>query len=398
MRVLLVHNRYRSVGGEERHIDLLEEWLPRTGVDVRRFEVLSPTAATLLDRVRLGVTLAYRPAGGRLLHEVLRRERPDVVHFHNLFPLLTPSAIREARVHGARTVLTIHNYRFACPAGTLLRNGRIHEDCIEGSSLLCGLRNARGVWAESIAYGIALELQRRLRLLHRWVDSYIAPSHFVATMLARAGYPPARIHTIYHGTPVADAPSPDGNYGLYAGRLSPEKGIVTLLAASRLAPTVPLLIVGAGPLTHRVLASAGQHITFVGPVNAQRVAELRQGALFALMPSECFEGQPFGALESMAVGTPLIASSLGGLAEITRDGITGVLVPPRNPRALAGAMRAMWADKARTAEMGTQAWEYARMNFSAMQQARRLADLYQRLVPESTAVSLSEETLRKIQD
>src|SRR5581483_9713368 len=98
---------------------------------------------------RVGVTLTYRPAGARLLREVLVRETPDLVHFHNAFPLLTPAAVREAHRYGAGVVLTIHNYRFACPAGTLLRNGRIHDDCIEGSSLLCGLRNSRGVWTES---------------------------------------------------------------------------------------------------------------------------------------------------------------------------------------------------------------------------------------------------------
>lgn len=110
------------------------------------------------------------------------------MHFHNIFPLLTPAAMREARRHGARVVLTIHNYRFACPAGTLLRNGHIHEDCIEGSSLLCGLKNSRGVWSESVAYGIALEVQRRLRLFHRWVDAFLAPSKFVAVLIVRAGY------------------------------------------------------------------------------------------------------------------------------------------------------------------------------------------------------------------
>ena len=143
------------------------------------------------------------------------------MHFHNVFPLLTPAAMRAAHGHGSRVVQTIHNYRFACPSGTLLRDGQIHDDCVEGSSLLCSLRNARGVWSEGIAYGIALEAQRRLRLPHRWVDAYVAPSNFVAAMLARAGYPPERIHTIHHGTPIARTSSPIGDFGLYAGRLSP---------------------------------------------------------------------------------------------------------------------------------------------------------------------------------
>ena len=331
MRVLLVHNRYRTSGGEERHIDLLEEWLPQAGVDVRRFEVASPDDPSLLERVSMGLTLTYRPAGARLLREVLIREKPDVVHFHNVFPLLTPAAMREASRHGMPVVLTVHNFRFACPAGTLLRNGRIHEDCVEGSSLLCGLRNSRGVWSESIAYGIALEAQRRLRLPHRWVDAYVAPSNFLAVMLARAGYPSDRIHTIYHGTPIEDAPTPVGDYALYAGRLSEEKGVETLVAASRLAPRVPLVVAGAGPLEPLVRGAADGSVRYLGRVEPSEINRLIRDARFTLMPSCWYEGLPFGALESMAAGRAVVASRLGGLAEIVDDGITGLLVPPRDP-------------------------------------------------------------------
>jgi glycosyltransferase involved in cell wall biosynthesis len=353
---------------------------------VRRFEVASPDDASLLERVRLGLTLTYRPAGARLLRDVLVRETPDIVHFHNVFPLLTPAAMREARRHGARVVMTTHNYRFACPAGTLLRNGRIHEDCIEGSSLLCGLRNARGVWSESIAYGIALEAQRRLRLPHRWVDAYVAPSNFVATMLARAGFPRDRIHTIYHGTPIADVVPPIGDFALYAGRLSSEKGVETLIAASKLAPHVPLVIAGDGPLAPLVRSATNGTVSYVGQVDPKKVAELRRDARFTIAPSRCFEVQPFGVLESMALGRPVVASRLGGLAEIVENGSNGVLVPPEDPAALAAAVDELWNDKTRAAEMGARAWEYARAHFSPVRQAARLAELYELLVASSRAL------------
>lgn len=380
MRVLLVHNRYRSSGGEERHVDLLEMWLAETGVDVRRFEVQSPDEPSLLERVKLGLTLSYRPAGAILLRQPLIRERPQVVHFHNIFPLLTPAAMREARLHGARVVHTVHNYRFACPAGTLIRNGQIHDDCVEGSSLLCGIRNARGIWSESVAYGIALDVQRRLRLLHRWVDAYVAPSNFVARMLVRAGYPGGRIHTIQHGTPIDDAPSPPGEFALYAGRLSREKGVETLVEACRLAPDVPVVFAGDGPLASLVQGQTGANITYVGRVEPQGVARLRRAACFTIAPSNCFEVQPFGVLESMASGKAVVASDLGGLAEIVTADVNGLLVPPADARALANAIKILWLDKARAAEMGAAAWDYARVRFSAGKQAHRLLELYEGLV------------------
>jgi len=376
MRVLLAHDRYRIPGGEERHLDLLEEWLPQAGLEVGRLEVTSPENATLLSRVRLGLTLAYRPEGARVVREAIGAFEPDVVHFHNLIPLLTPAALREARRCGARVVVTVHNYRFACPAGTLLRNGEIHEDCIDGSSLWCGLRNSRGIWSESVAYGIAIEAQRRLRLMQRWVDAYVAPSNFVARMLVRAGYPDDRIHVVHHGTPVDETPAPLGDYALYAGRLSDEKGVRTLVAASALAPRVPLVIAGDGPLAPLVGSAESETLRYVGHVDRARVGELLRGSLFTVAPSSCYEVQPLGVLESLAAGRPVVGSRLGGLSEIVADDRTGILVAPNDPAALAAAMEALSEDRARAEQMGNQAWRTAQEKFSAPRQARRLGALY----------------------
>lgn len=385
MRVLLVHNRYRTEGGEECHLDFLEKWLPQVGVEVRRFEVATPARMALPERVRLGLTLAYRPEGARLVREAIVREAPGIVHFHNIFPLLTPAAMREARRHGLPVVVTIHNYRFACPAGTLLRDGRIHEDCVEGSSLLCGLRNARGAWTESIAYGVALEVQRRLRLLHRWVNAYVAPSHFVYEMLVRAGYPHERICLIRHGTSIDERVAPPGEFAVFAGRLSHEKGVDTLVDASRLAPRVPLVIAGDGPLLSLVRNATNGTVSYLGQIAPEEVARLRRRSLFTVVPSRCYEALPLGALESMALGRAVLASSLGALSEIVEQGVTGALVPPGDPVALAKKMELLWRHKSRTAVMGAKAWRYAQDHFSPVEQAHRIAELYEQLVVSRSA-------------
>jgi glycosyltransferase involved in cell wall biosynthesis len=120
---LLSHNRYRRAGGEERHVALLDQGLREAGVDVRCYERCSPERPSAVGRVALATGMTYRPSAARLLGYVLSEWRPDVVHFHNLLPLLTPAALREAKRSGAAVVLTLHNYRFACPAGTLVRRG-----------------------------------------------------------------------------------------------------------------------------------------------------------------------------------------------------------------------------------------------------------------------------------
>jgi len=382
MRVLLAHNRYRTEGGEERHVDLLEDWLRRAGIEVGRLDVTSPQSASLSTRVRLGLTLAYRSKGAAATREAMTRFRPDVVHFHNFLPLLTSAAFREAQRYGAAVVLTLHNYRFACPAGTLLRNGEIHEDCIEGSSLLCGIRNSRGSLSESIAYGIGIEAQRRLRLLHRWVDAYVAPSRFLASMLNRAGYPPDRIHTIYHGTPIDTARSNGGDFILYTGRLSEEKGVRTLLSALQRIPDARFVLAGDGPLATEVREQERPGLEYRGYVNTASLAELRRKARFTVVPSECFEVQPFAVLESMAAGKAVVASRLGGLEEIIEDGRNGVFVPPGDPQALADTIGALWTDPTRAAAMGDQALSYAEEHFSLPDQTGRVVELYEELLAE----------------
>ena len=315
LRVLIAHNRYRHPGGEETHVDLLERGLAEAGVEVRRFE-RSSSELEGSPACKLGATLglAYRPSGGGI-RRALREWRPDVVHFHNIWPLLTPAALREAKRSGAAVVLTAHNYRFACPGGTLLRDGAIHEDCIEGSSLVCGLRGARESRAESIAYGLALEIQRRTRMLERWADAFVAPSDFMRGMLARSGLPAQRIHVIHNGIELPPPPpadrEPGRRFALFAGRLAPEKGIRALLAAAEHCPEVPIAIAGDGALAEEVARSPLPNVRYLGSLGRQEVERAMSAAAFTACPSESYDNLPLAALESFGAGRAVLAAPGG---------------------------------------------------------------------------------------
>ncbi len=376
MRVLIAHNRYRVPGGEERHVELLEQGLVEAGVEVRRFERDSHELEDApLRRAATALTLAYRP-GAAGIGRVLDEWRPDVVHFHNLWPLLTPSALRAARRRGIGVVLTLHNYRFACPAGTLLRDGVVHEDCIDGSSLACGVRGARRARVEGVAYGLALELQRRLRLLERWVDVFVAPSAFLARMLRRSGVPEQRVEVVPHGVPLSTPEPRSDRYALFTGRLSPEKGVSTLLRAAALAPDVPVVLAGSGSLAADA-ARTNTSVTYVGRLTGSAVEKARSAAAFAVVPSEWYEVLPFAAIEALAAGLPVVATAIGGLPEVVDDGVDGLLVPPRDAHALAEAMRLLWRDAALRSELGENARRIAGERFSLSAQTRRLTALYE---------------------
>jgi glycosyltransferase involved in cell wall biosynthesis len=376
VRVLLAHNRYRAFGGEERHVDLLEEGLAKAGVEVRRFERASIDAGdSLLERLAIGAGMTYRPSSARSIRELLRSWKPDVVHVHNLLPLLTPSILREAKRHGAAVVLTTHNYRLFCPAGGLVRRGKIHDDCVEGSSLACGLRKARDSWAESVAYGVALELQRRLRLVERWVDAYVTPSVFLRRLLVRAGFPAQRIRVIRNGVRVSSWQQRNREFALYAGRLTADKGVRTLIQASLLAPEVPLVIAGKGPIASEVQAARNGTIRYAGSLTADALGQLRAKAAFAVVPSEYHDVLPFAAIEAIAEGAPVITTDLGGLPEIVENG-AGFTVPAGDVEALASAMRLLWKKSQEEREFGRSAWEAANRRFSLEAQTNALMELY----------------------
>jgi glycosyltransferase involved in cell wall biosynthesis len=200
-------------------------------------------------------------------------------------------------------------------------------------------------------------------------------------MLARASYPTDRIHTVYHGAPIDEAPSAVGGFAFYAGRLSDEKGVETLLDAAKRAPHVPVVIAGDGPLAAHVRSASGDHLTYLGKLPWESVLRFRRNALLTVAPSHCYEALGLGAVESMAVGTPVVASALGGLSEIIEHGVSGLLVPPGDPSALAVALDALWSDRSGVAAMGQRAWGYAREHFDPAGQTLRLVELYEGLLP-----------------
>jgi glycosyltransferase involved in cell wall biosynthesis len=376
MRILLVHNRYRFAGGEERHVDLLEAGLRRQGHDVARFEASSTRASAepIARRLAYGALMTYSPISARAFRAALARFQPDVVHAHNLLPLLTPSVLRQARATGARVVLTAQNYRLFCPAGTLMRDGRVHDDCVRGSSLLCALQGARASTLENLAYGAAVALQRRFRLVERWTDAIVVPSGHVRTTLGRAGFDTSRIHVVPNGVDIAAWEPRRREFGLYAGRLSPEKGIETLLEASKLVD-FPLLVAGAGPLEPEVRRAANGTLRYLGQLGREELAEVRRRAAFVVVPSVCPEVHPFAAIEALADGTPIVVTENGGLPDLAAGG-GGVICPPNDAPALARAMSKVWKAARADERFGEEALAVARERYSLDLQVARLLEIY----------------------
>jgi glycosyltransferase involved in cell wall biosynthesis len=395
MRVLIAHNRYRTVSGEDRHVALLASALQDAGLETQVFEPRSDVLTTSrLRRLRAGALLAYSPRAAGI-GRVLKDWRPDLVHFHNIWPLLTPAAFRMSKQAGAAVVLTLHNCRFACPAGTCsidahpARDGLADNRCLAGSSLRCALQhNSRGEIGQSVAYGLAQDIQRRLHMLGRWVDAFVAPSDYVAQMLDLAGIPVDRVTVIPHGVPIRPpVERREFRFALFAGRLTADKGMKTLIEAADAAPDVPVAVAGSGPMVEEIAAA---RLEYLGQLEREAMDRALAEAAFTVIPSECHENFPYGVLESFAAGKPVIATAVGGLPEIVAHEETGLIVPPRAPLTLADAMRRLWADPRLTKKLGTNALQTFQEKYPLDLQIERTIELYQELCsPKATSRQFS---------
>src|SRR4051794_30306562 len=308
MRVLLLHNRYRIEGGEERSVDLQLRALERAGVEHRLVEARS-------DQVGRAAAATALLRGGARSPDL---PPADVVHVHNMQPLLGPRALEAARAAGARVVLHLHNARLFCAIGVASRDGGPCFRC-HGRLTLPGLvLNCRGSLPEAAAYAAALSLhQPRV-----WdaVDRFLAPSAWAAGQLARLGVPAGRLEVLPHYVPefAAESAAHEGSYALVAARLSEEKGIDVAIEAAADA-AVPLRIAGEGPAAEELAALARRldaPVELLGRVDRERLAELLAGAAMVLMPSRYHEFSPYSALEAMAAGVPVVATPMGGLPEL----------------------------------------------------------------------------------
>jgi len=368
MRVLVVHNRYRLSGGEERAVELQRDAFDRAGIE---------HAALLRDsgdigRLRAGASMLR---GGYRESEVADAARSlgaDVVHVHNMQPLFGPRALGAARGTGARVVLQLHNFRLFCSIAVAFRDGAPCFRCRRGLTLPGLALNCRGSLAESAVY--AASLSQQLGTVLRTVDRFVTLSGYAAGQLVRLGVPEDRLSVVPNYLPdalFAERSQADrGAYALVASRLSQEKGIETAIEAARLA-NVPLKIAGDGPLRARL---AGADL--LGRVSSGQVRELLDGAAMALVPSLGGDVMPYAALEAMARGVPVVASRSGSLPEIVG---ADRCVPRARPAAMARAMSVLWDDAGRRRRQGDELLGRARELFDERRYVAELRRIYDEL-------------------
>ena len=311
---------------------------------------------------------------------LIQSQRPDLVHVHNLYPQLTLSVLSASRNAGIPVVKHVHDYSLTCPVTTHLYQQKVCRKCMGGQEHWCAVRNCRENLPESLAYAMRSACVRLFRLFEDNVDLFIVLTDFAKKHLTAQGFNPEQIVILPNPVFLPDcaAEPSQGRYAAFAGRLTAEKGIETLIAASSKLPKVPVRIAGEGELIKKIFTKSLKNVAFEGMLARQELRKFYGKARFLVVPSIWFEGCPMVILEAMGWGIPVIASRIGGLPEIVEDGKTGFLFEPGNVEDLADKMNRLWNDPDLCAKMGLAARKKAAEEYSEEIYYRRLMDVYQK--------------------
>jgi glycosyltransferase involved in cell wall biosynthesis len=405
VKILLANKFFFRNGGSEAVLFQERDYLRDTGVEVVDFSMQdqrnidSPFASFFVDnqsyegsatgrrasQLRAAIKLIHSTEAVDKIGALIDHTRPDLVHCHNVYHQLTPSIIGAAKRRGLPVVLTLHDYKPVCPVYLRLRDGKVCSECIDrGPSRVVVNRCADNSLGKSLLLYAEAVVQRVLRSYEQ-VDAVIAPSRFMRDSVAPRRFRTDRVTVIPNGVDVAhtQVSDRDDNYVLYMGRLSPEKGIETLLEAhAAVAEEVDLLVAGTGPM-EAGLRRRYPKARFVGHLSGEALQDAIRGSSVVVAPSSCYENCPMSVLEAMAFGKPVLGSDIGGIPELIVSGETGFLFPPNDPVALRSQLLRMMEQPALRMALGAAGRKRAVEHYSLEQHNRALIKLYGSLMERS---------------
>ena len=348
MRILLVHNRYIQRAGEDIVFDRESAMLRQYGHETIEF-VKDNRHIGAQSNLSLATNAIWSSKSKADLKATISQANPDLVHFHNTQPLISPSAYYAAGSAGVPIVQTLHNFRPLCLPGLFLRKGKVCEDCLGSMFYGPGVLHAcyRDDRRASATVAASLAFHRLIGTWSRKVTRYIALTNFARKKFIQGGLPADRISVkpnfTFDRTDSEKNGRKVGRHGaIFVGRLSPEKGVITLIEAWSEILT-PLRILGDGPLLKYLSADAPSAVTIMGQQSPVEVAQAMSQARYLVMPSECFEGFSLVLVEAFSAGLPVIASRLGAMSEIVDDGQTGLHFTPGDANDL--GEKILWADQ-----------------------------------------------------
>jgi glycosyltransferase involved in cell wall biosynthesis len=344
MRVLIAHNRYQQRGGEDNVVAAESELLRSHGHEVVGLEVDNDHISGALSQIAASFRSIYSFHGKHLVKKAIEDAKPDIVHFHNFFPTFSPAVFRACVEAEVPVVHTLHNYRIVCAAATLFRDGAVCEECITKRSIVPGIQHAcyRSSHLGSAVSGVGMAVHGEMGTWSKKVSAYIALTNFAAGRLGSFRIPHEKIFVKPNFAIDRGVGGGKGSYALFVGRLSPEKGIQTLIDADAAhSLCMDVVILGDGPMRDEVQRATevpGSRLIYKGFVGHDEALKYMMDARVLLVPSIWYEGFPLVIVEAFSLGLPIIGADLGNIASIIDRGETGLLYAAGDHRAFSSTL------------------------------------------------------------
>lgn len=368
MKILIVHNNYGKYSGEEAVVDKMAAMLQGLGHDVAQLRMSTEGLRdSAIGKIKGFVAGIHSPAGVRAMREALRREKPDVVNVHNLYPFISPAALRECKRAGVPVVMTVHNFRLICPTGLFMRDGGPCEYCLtKGNEWGCVKFNCENSLLKSVGYAARNAVARIKRHYIDCVDKFACITDFQRRKLIEAGFPAEKITVIPNSMDAEVAEEPKtGDYVAFCGRLSREKGIDLIIEVARRHPEIPFRLAGECREA-ALIENLPKNVELVGYKTGNELTEFYRNARFMVMASRWYEGFPMSILESAQHYKAVIGPDHGGFTEIigAGDDAIGLLFEPGNADALDAAVTRLWNNPDECTALGIKANEKLKSQYS----------------------------------
>jgi glycosyltransferase involved in cell wall biosynthesis len=399
LRILLVHNFYGSASpsGENRVVEEERDMLMAAGYEVVQYFTYSDSVRGqgLWPEIRTALLLPSNPWARSDIQTLILKTRPDVMHVHNVFPLLSPAIFSASEGTSTAVVNTLHNYRTVCPNAMPLRRGVACTECIDSRSVVPALRYGcyRDSRMATLPLAISVGLHRRLGTYARHVDAFIALTEFQKSQLVTGGLPASRIHVkpnVFPGQQQCVPWEQREDKVVFLGRISEEKGVRTLVKAwlqwGEAAPQ--LVVIGDGPgltpLRAETVGPAANRIKFLGALSLSQSYDQLSRAKLLVVPSISFECFPLVLREAFAFGVPVLASNLGTFEELVAERGAGRLFTPGDPNDLLRIVTRMWSDQPELERMAEVAHNEFQTRYTALAGLALLRGIYDSAIQRRT--------------
>ena len=368
MKILIVHNNYGKYSGEEAVVDKMATMLQSHKHTVCFYRLTTEGARDKIsDKIKGFTAGIYSHTGVKGIKKILRKEKPDIINVHNLYPFISPAALFECKKAGIPVVMTVHNFRLICPTGLFMRNGKPCEQCLDRKNeWSCIKYNCEHSIFKSIGYTLRNVYARWTKAYLRNVDMFACITEFQKKKLIEAGYDKNKITVIPNSidAPCSYTPT-SGEYIAYIGRLSYEKGYDLLVEVARKHPEIKFCFAGAQREKNNT--EIPKNVEFKGYLQKKELSKFIQESRFIVIPSRCYEGFPMAILEAACHGKPSIAPNHGGFTEIIGQGenAIGKLFEPSNTDDLDKQIAELWNNQTLTEELGEKAFKKLKKHYDS---------------------------------